>query len=59
MNDAAHAPAPTSHFVHADEMRLHHLDWGTAGQPPLVMLHGIRLHAYVWGDFCRRFREAH
>jgi pimeloyl-ACP methyl ester carboxylesterase len=21
-----------------------------------VVLHGIRLHAHVWGDFCRRFR---
>jgi len=54
-----HDAAPTSHFVQANALRLHHLDWGTAGRPPVVMLHGIRLHAHVWGDFCRRFRNDH
>jgi pimeloyl-ACP methyl ester carboxylesterase len=50
-------PTPASHFVEANGQRLHHLDWGTAGHEPLVMLHGIRLHAWVWGDFPRRQRE--
>jgi pimeloyl-ACP methyl ester carboxylesterase len=53
---AADAP-PASHFVQANGLRLHHLDWGTGGLPPLVLVHGIRLHAHVWGDFCRRFRH--
>jgi pimeloyl-ACP methyl ester carboxylesterase len=52
----AQAAAPKSHFVQANDLRLHHLDWGTEGRHPIVMLHGIRLHAHVWGDFCRRFR---
>lgn len=55
MNDAQ--PAPGSHFVDVNGLRLHHLDWGTEGRHPIVALHGIRLHAYVWGDFSRRFRE--
>jgi pimeloyl-ACP methyl ester carboxylesterase len=50
------ASAPSRHWVQANGLRLHHLDWGTAGRHPLVLLHGIRLHAWVWGDFCRRFR---
>jgi len=55
---AADAP-PASHFVQANGLRLHHLDWGSAGLSPLVLVHGIRLHARVWGDFCRRFRGGH
>jgi len=54
MNDSG--PAPASHYVEANGLRLHHLDWGTDGRHPVVVLHGIRLHAHVWGDFCRRFR---
>jgi pimeloyl-ACP methyl ester carboxylesterase len=57
MSDSAAPTQPTSHYVEANGLRLHHLDWGTAGREPLVMLHGIRLHAHVWGDFCRRFRR--
>jgi len=45
---------PSSHFVHRGPLRLHHLDWGNAGAPALVMVHGVRLHAHVWNDFARR-----
>ena len=51
-------PEPTHHFIQIDSQRLHHLDWGGQGRPPIVMLHGIRLHGYVWGDFCRRNQDA-
>ena len=47
--------SPTSHYVDISGLRLHHLDWGGAGQPPIVLLHGIRLHAHCWSDFARRF----
>jgi len=53
------ASEPISHFVQANGLRLHHLDWGTADAHPVVLVHGIRLHAWVWGDFCRRFRDDH
>jgi esterase len=44
----------TSHHVVRDDVRLHHLDWGSAGRHPIVLVHGSRLHAHVWNDFSRR-----
>ncbi len=41
---------PKSKTVTANGINLHYLDWGTAGQPPLVLLHGLRGHANVWED---------
>ena len=52
-------PGPESHFLDVNGARLHHLDWGNPEAPPLVLVHGIRLHAHVWGDFCRRNRKAY
>lgn len=46
-----------SHFVVRDAIRLHHLDWGNDARPTVVLVHGSRLHAHVWNDFCRRFRD--
>src|SRR5690349_11194595 len=48
---------PQSHTVEANGLRLHHLDWGNAGKPTLVMVPGIRLHAHVWSHFARQFRD--
>jgi pimeloyl-ACP methyl ester carboxylesterase len=56
MNDAS-ADTPASHFVYVNGLRLHHLDWGNVGGTPVVLLHGIRLHAHCWNDFSRRFRD--
>ncbi len=41
---------PKSKNVTANGINLHYLDWGTEGQPPLVLLHGLRGHANVWED---------
>ncbi len=41
---------PKSRTVAANGINLHYLDWGTEGNPPLVMLHGLRGHANVWAD---------
>ena len=49
--------SPRSHFVDRDPLTLHHLDWGTEGRHPIVAVHGSRLHAHVWNDFSRRFRD--
>ncbi|MBI4204094.1 MAG: alpha/beta hydrolase [Betaproteobacteria bacterium] len=44
-------PAPyTSRFVEAGGLRLHYLDYGTAGRPPMLCLHGGAAHAH-WFDF--------
>ncbi|HYH43556.1 MAG TPA: alpha/beta hydrolase [Burkholderiales bacterium] len=48
---------PRSHFVDRDALTLHHLDWGNEGAHPIVAVHGSRLHAHVWNDLGRRFRD--
>jgi pimeloyl-ACP methyl ester carboxylesterase len=42
---------PQDKTVTANGLQLHYLDWGTAGQPPIVLLHGLRGHAHAWDDF--------
>ncbi len=41
---------PKSKNITANGINLHYLDWGTEGQPPMVLLHGLRGHANVWED---------
>ncbi|HUR60209.1 MAG TPA: alpha/beta hydrolase [Opitutaceae bacterium] len=44
-------PAPyTSRFVDAGGIQLHYLDYGSAGRPPLLCVHGGAAHAH-WFDF--------
>jgi pimeloyl-ACP methyl ester carboxylesterase len=38
---------PTSHYVTTNGIRLHYLEWGTAGMP-LVLLHGTTFCGLVW-----------
>jgi pimeloyl-ACP methyl ester carboxylesterase len=47
-------PAPnTSGFVEAGGLRLHYLDYGTAGRPAMLFVHGGGAHAH-WFDFVAR-----
>ncbi len=41
---------PQDKTVSANGLNLHFLDWGTAGKPPMVLLHGLRGHAHSWDD---------
>lgn len=34
---------------------LHYLDWGTAGQPAMLLAHGLRGHAHSWDDVAAAF----
>jgi len=34
--------------IDANGLRLHYLDWGTAGQPPMLLLHGGMQTAHSW-----------
>jgi len=44
-------PAPSSSgFVEADGLRLHYLDYGTAGRPAMICVHGGAAHGH-WFDF--------
>jgi pimeloyl-ACP methyl ester carboxylesterase len=41
-------PGPTSHTYFSQRLRLHYVDWGNAGKPPLLMIHGGRDHCRNW-----------
>jgi pimeloyl-ACP methyl ester carboxylesterase len=44
-------PAPhTSRYIEADGGKLHYLDYGTEGRPPMLCLHGGAVNAH-WCDF--------
>src|SRR3954463_7090971 len=46
-------PAPashTSHEVQAGDVRLHYIDYGTEGLPPMLCIHGGAAHAH-WFDY--------
>jgi pimeloyl-ACP methyl ester carboxylesterase len=44
------AATGTSHFVEANGVKLHYLDYGTAGRRPMLCVHGGAAHAH-WFDF--------
>jgi pimeloyl-ACP methyl ester carboxylesterase len=39
---------PTSHVYVSQRLRLHYVDWGNVGAPPLILVHGGRDHARSW-----------
>ncbi len=41
-------PGPTSRIYFSQRLRLHYVDWGNAGAPPLVLVHGGRDHCRNW-----------
>lgn len=48
---------PKDKTVSANGINLHYLDWGAAGSPPIVLLHGVRGHAHGWDPFSRYFSD--
>ncbi len=48
---------PESRHSVAGRMRLHHLDWGTAGLPAALFLHGGCLTAHTWDLVCLALRR--
>jgi esterase len=48
---------PGHHHLSSGELRLHFLDWGTAGRRTLVFLHGGGLTARTWDLVCLSLRE--
>ena len=47
----------TSHFVSANGIRHHYLEWGEPSSPPLLMLHATGLCAWPWKPIARRLAE--
>src|SRR5262245_9412538 len=45
---ALDSSGPTSRIYFSQRLRLHYVDWGNHGAPPLVLLHGGRDHCRNW-----------
>ncbi|HEV7649771.1 MAG TPA: alpha/beta hydrolase [Actinophytocola sp.] len=50
---------PESRHVVLRGMRFHYLDWGTAGRPPVLFLHGGALNAHTYDLVCAALRGDH
>lgn len=48
---------PTSHSFVSQRMKLHYVDWGNSGAPPLVLLHGGRDHCRSWDWVAQQLRS--
>ena len=49
--------SPTSHSYFSQRLRLHYLDWGNAGAPPLLLIHGNRDHCHNWDWVAQELRD--
>ncbi len=49
--------SPTSHTYFSQRLRLHYLDWGNDGAPPLLMVHGNSDHCHNWDWLAERLRD--
>lgn len=47
---------PTSHYFTSQGVKLHYLDWGNAGAPTLLLIHGTRDQARSWDWTARALR---
>jgi esterase len=56
---AGGARAPRSVFTTIQGLRLHHLEWGPPDAPPLVLVHGLRAHAWAWTRAAPYFLPRH
>jgi len=41
----------TDGYVHANGLKFHYLEWGSAEKPPLVLLHGVGQTCHTWDLF--------
>ena len=48
---------PTSQFYFSQRLRLHYVDWGNEGAPPLLLIHGGRDHCRNWDWVAERLRD--
>ena len=48
---------PLDKEVKANGLRLHYLDWGNAGKPTLLFLHGRAQTAHMWDYSCLALRD--
>ncbi len=48
---------PTSHVYYSQRLRLHYVDWGNEGAPPLLLLHGGQDHCRNWDWVAQALRD--
>ena len=48
---------PTSHIYFSQRLRLHYVDWGNEGAPPMLLVHGGRDHCRNWDWVAERLRD--
>ena len=48
---------PASSFYISQKLKLHFVDWGQEGKPPLLLVHGGRDHARSWDWIARALRD--
>lgn len=48
---------PTSRSFVSQRLRLHYADWGNAGAPPLILVHGGRDHCRSWDWVAEQLRD--
>ena len=48
---------PTSHTYFSQRLRLHYVDWGNQGAPPMILIHGGRDHCRNWDWVAEHFRD--
>ena len=48
---------PTSHYFHAQRLKLHYVDWGNEALPLAVLVHGGRDHARNWDWVALELRQ--
>lgn len=48
---------PTSHSYFSQRLRLHYVDWGNEGAPPLLLIHGGRDHCRNWDWVAQALRQ--
>ncbi len=46
-------PEYSERFFRSGTLRVHFRDWGNAGAPPLVIVHGLRDHSHSFDDLAR------
>jgi pimeloyl-ACP methyl ester carboxylesterase len=54
---ADRTPGPASHTYFSQRLRLHYVDWGNPGKPPLLLVHGGRDHCRNWDWTAAAFRD--
>ena len=56
---AGEPAAATSRYVRLGGLRAHYLEWGEAGAPAVLLLHGLRSYAATWEPLARHLSRRH